>query len=401
MSHIAVFDIGKTNKKLFVFDENYQIVFKKSEHLPETKDEDGDPCEDIHLLTKWVKDSLDMMLQLPDFQVDAINFSAYGASFVYLDKQGKILTPLYNYLKPYPNLLRQQYYEKYGSEENLAIETASPILGSLNSGMQIYRLKYERPEIYQRLKYALHLPQYLSWLFSGEYCSDLTSIGCHTQLWDFVKKDYHDWVHEEGIAEKLAPIADSLIAINQKRVVGIGLHDSSAALLPYLAVVNEPFLLLSTGTWNIALNPFNSEPLTIEELAQDCLCYLSSEGGPVKASRLFAGYELEQAMKEVGLVELESSGESYTNIIRQLVDKQVVAIKLVLTENVRKIFVDGGFSKNTIFMTLLANAFPDLEIYAAEVAQASALGAAMAIRKHWNNTPLTDNLVTVRKYGKS
>ena len=52
---IAVFDIGKTNKKLFLFDEEYRVVYEKSEQLPETTDEDGDACEDIDELQAFVK----------------------------------------------------------------------------------------------------------------------------------------------------------------------------------------------------------------------------------------------------------------------------------------------------------------------------------------------------------
>ena len=76
---------------------------------------------------------------------------------------------------------------------------------------------------------------------------------------------------------------------------GVGLHDSSAALIPYLSHFEEPFILLSTGTWSISLNPFNQTPLTSEELNKDCLCYLDYNSKPVKASRLFAGnkHELE------------------------------------------------------------------------------------------------------------
>ncbi|MES1225967.1 MAG: carbohydrate kinase, partial [Bacteroidota bacterium] len=51
---ILIFDIGKTNKKVFLFDEDYNIVFEKTEILPEIKDEDGFPCEDIEMLVKWV-----------------------------------------------------------------------------------------------------------------------------------------------------------------------------------------------------------------------------------------------------------------------------------------------------------------------------------------------------------
>src|SRR5262249_46459047 len=142
--------------------------------------------------------------------------------------------------------------------------------------------------------FSLHLPHYLSFVLTGKHHSNVTSLGCHTCLWDFSKHDYHRWVHQEGIHEKLAtdvPAGEtSTIKLHHKALaIGCGLHDSSAALIPYLEQFRDPFVLLSTGTWNIALNPFNRSPLTAKELQQDCLCYLSYTGQEVKASRLFAG----------------------------------------------------------------------------------------------------------------
>ena len=74
---------------------------------------------------------------------------------------------------------------------------------------------------------------------------------------------------------------------NKELNIGIGLHDSSAALIPYLKLKRNKFILLSTGTWSIALNPFDSRPLTEYDQVHDGLCYMSFEGKPVKASRLF------------------------------------------------------------------------------------------------------------------
>ena len=101
----AVFDVGKTNKKLFLFDENYRIVHEQTATLPETTDEDGDACEDLPALTGWLQVAFDAALQQADFEVVALNISAYGASFVHTDADGRPLLPLYNYLKPYPCLL--------------------------------------------------------------------------------------------------------------------------------------------------------------------------------------------------------------------------------------------------------------------------------------------------------
>jgi glycerol kinase len=43
---IAIFDVGKTNKKLFLFDERYNILSEESIKFEETKNEDDFPCED-------------------------------------------------------------------------------------------------------------------------------------------------------------------------------------------------------------------------------------------------------------------------------------------------------------------------------------------------------------------
>jgi len=145
MNVVAIFDIGKTNKKVFLFNENYKIVWEKSVNLVETVDEDGFPCEDIELLKSWMLERLSEIKSLEGYNLKAINFSTYGASFVYVDSEGNALTPLYNYLKDYPESLENDFYGKYKGRENFAVKTASPVLGSLNSGMQIYRLKEKRP----------------------------------------------------------------------------------------------------------------------------------------------------------------------------------------------------------------------------------------------------------------
>ncbi|MEI6088792.1 MAG: carbohydrate kinase, partial [Bacteroidota bacterium] len=53
ISVIAIFDIGKTNKKLLLFDEHYKLVWESSNQFDEISDEDGFPCENIDALTSW------------------------------------------------------------------------------------------------------------------------------------------------------------------------------------------------------------------------------------------------------------------------------------------------------------------------------------------------------------
>ncbi len=447
---IAVADVGKTNKKIFLLDEHYQLVFEKKTNLEGTVDEDQFASENVELLSQWLKESIDQLLQDERFEIKAINFSAYGASFVYLDENFQVIPPLYNYLKPYPTKLLKEFYNKYGGESALAKKTASPVLGSLNSGMQLYRLKYEQPEKFASIKHALHLPQYLSFVLSGKLYSDITSIGCHTNLWSFHCKCYHEWVAQEGITEKLAPITevDAIGGFYHENIpVGIGLHDSSAALIPYLTSFHTPFILLSTGTWCISINPFNHTPLTDYELYHDCLCYLSFSGKPVKASRLFAGHDHEQQVKRIAkhfhkeedyfttvefdknllhgkksmIHRMQSVGqedmlaqsvfqsrkldafssyeEAYHQLIMDIIVEQTRSTKLVLGDTkVKQIIVDGGFSNNAIYMQLLAEAFPEQEVYAATIAQASTMGAALVMHKHWNKKPIPSDIIQMKHY---
>ena len=44
-------------------------------------------------------------------------------------------------------MIKKQFYDTYGGEEEFSFRTASPVLGSLNSGMQLYRIKYEKPDV--------------------------------------------------------------------------------------------------------------------------------------------------------------------------------------------------------------------------------------------------------------
>ncbi len=466
-SVIAIFDIGKTNKKLFLIDEQYRIVLEKTETFAETTDEDGEACEDLAKLTDWVLTSFGAVLNDKSYDIQAVNFSAYGASFVHLNTEGVPITPLYNYLKPLSEVLKKQFYEDNGGEASFSRQSASPVLGNLNSGMQLYRLKYEKPDVFDNVKYSLHLPQYLSYLLTKKTYTDITSIGCHTNLWDFDKNQYADWVGEEGVLEKLSPVfpSDAVVEIQpptpegsnhntrlasqNSLKIGVGLHDSSAALIPYLSSFQEPFLLISTGTWCISMNPFNNTPLTDFELENDCLCYMTYEGNPVKSARIFAGFEHEEQTQRIAkhynlptdfyktidfdpkiigilrgrnrailrgfvpatvrtnsvfvqrdLSDLETVDMAYHQLVLDLMAQQVASTRLVLNDetSVRRIFVDGGFSKNPIYMNLLASQFPEIEVFAASVAQATAIGAALAIHTHWNTHAAPSNLIDLKYY---
>ncbi len=430
---IVVFDIGKTNKKVLLFDNQMKVIFQKEDKFKTVVDEDGFECDDIDLIGDWMLKTLKGIVQSDEYMVKAVNFSTYGASLAYLDENGERLTPIYNYLKEVNPSIENTLFENYGGKEEFCRKTASPALGLLlNSGIQLLWLKEAKEEIYNKVKSVLHFPQYLSYLLTNEVVAESTSIGCHTFMWDFDHQEYHQWLKNTSV-ELPKPLPNSHI-INTKVAgediaVGIGIHDSSGSLVPYLKGSQDPFLLVSTGTWCINMNPFNHTPLTAGQLEKDCLSFLSIDQKPVKSSRLFMGHihdvnvkrltnffkvneysykkvktnddllksYLSESSKEkvffkdgmpgdyidnvVDLSSFKDFSEAYHRFMYDLTLLNAESMNLISDSNdgVKSIFVSGGFARNEIFVRLLASLYTDKKVYTSEVDNSSALGAALVV----------------------
>jgi sugar (pentulose or hexulose) kinase len=292
-------------------------------------------------------------------------------------------------------------------------------------------MKRKKPEIFDRIHTVLHLPQYLSYLFTQQAVSEYTSIGCHTGLWDFDHHAYHPWVKAEGIPLP-NPVPNSTVfqAMIEGQVVktGIGIHDSSSSLVPYIKTSGEEFILISTGTWCISMNPFNPEPLTAEQLQKDTLCYMSIQEKQVKSSRLFLGHmhdvnverlnhyfgvvpghfkTIKTGPEKIGKIMMNNRGrtffrngipadyidntadlsrfmtfaDAYHQLIADLVDLCVESLSLIIPENdhTRVVYISGGFARNDLFTGLLAARLPGKKVYTSEIDNSTALGAAMVV----------------------
>ncbi|MCV9386630.1 FGGY family carbohydrate kinase [Reichenbachiella ulvae] len=438
---IAVFDIGKTNKKFYVFDKEFNPIEFEYTQFDEIPDDEGFLGENLDALTGWVISTFDSLLENEKFKVDSLNFSTYGASLVHIDKDGNRVTPFYNYLKPFPKQLEEQF-KRLISQEQFELETASPLMGFLNSGLQLYYLKYQKPTLFAKIKHSIHLPQYLSSLYTNEYVADYTSIGCHTGLWDFNTGQYSDWVKKEKLDSLMAPIVPSTHTKMVERKgqifkVGVGVHDSSSTLIPYINSTDEPFVLMSTGTWSICMNFFNEGAMTNKELECDCLNFLSLKGSALKASRLFLGKHLtdqahmlsdyfgydkdayqklewqeafeskrknsKQLLFDHSLIHPERFGfvnnpvpdldqfdsfeDALYHLYDELVDIQVASLDLAIGKSdIKRVYVDGGISASKVFVGLLSKKLSKMEILNSELAVGSALGAALLVN-YRNLTP--------------
>ncbi|RYY56316.1 MAG: carbohydrate kinase, partial [Chitinophagaceae bacterium] len=284
--------------------------------------------------------------------------------------------------------------------------------------------------------------------------AEMTNLGCHSAMWDFRGQDYHPWLEREGIRAKLNEVVGGNKAVivddvDGAMAIGVGLHDSSAAVIPYLNAFSEPFVIVSTGTWTVSLNPFNQDIPTADELASGCLSYLTYEGDPVKASMNFAGNDHDTQAKRIaehfgvdasffrtldynpewlggdgqdGPVQPEqlgspttpsifhlrdlrsfpSAGHAYHQLLADIISRQEIATGMILTgQPVTDMYVDGGFCQNRIYMQLLSDAFPLLRVCSTSMVQGTALGAALAIHDYWNSEPLPGSLIRLKVWEKS
>jgi sugar (pentulose or hexulose) kinase len=426
----AVFDIGKTNKKFFLFDQSFREVHKEYIRFEEVEDEDGHPTENLLALQKWLKDVFHSILDANEYDVKAINFSTYGASLVHIDENGYPLIPFYNYTKPLPKEIVPFFLKQYGPKEAFLKATGCVDLSMLNSGLQLYWIKKTRPELYGKIKYSLHLPQYLSYVFAGIPVSEYTSIGCHTALWDYEKKDYHNWVYNEGIDLKLPPIVptETIIDTNYRGKplkIGVGIHDSSSALLPYVRSLKKKFLLISTGTWSISFNPFIEKSISDDFYDSASINYMRINGKVVKASRLFLGNEYKLQVEKLNKhfdvsndyhksvtfnheiyhkinddfkyhfkwesledghmpnqsnLDFDDYDHAYHQLMAELVLLQVKSVeKAIGDDKTDRLYIDGGFSDNDLYVKLLTYHFPEKKVRTTDASLGSALGAAIVI----------------------
>lgn len=435
MDVIAVIDIGKTNKKILLFNKEFEVVFRNRIRFDEISDEDNYPCDDIESIENWIQNEIKRIQEEGEYNIKAINFSTHGASLIYLDKNGERITPLYNYLKPLDLGEYNSLYEEYGGKEEFSRKTASPAYGMLNTGLQILKLQKEKPEFWNKVDAILHYPQYLSYLFTNKITADFTSVGAHTATWDFDNMQYHQWIKDKGIKLPEPTNGKNAIMANvngQTVAVGTGLHDSSSSIVPVLQNCHDKeFVLLSTGTWIIAMNPYSQEKLTQHQLTNNCLCFMTPEKQQVKSSMQFLGriheVYLEPLAKKFNVdidthleLELDSSycselialdkkiflsegidtdfdahptlldqfdtyKEAYYQLIYEISKKVVAGVDLILDKNNRltDVYISGGFNRNEMFIELISQMKQDINIEIPNSKNESALGAALLMKEYF------------------
>lgn len=446
-----ILDIGKTNKKLILFDRTLEIVHESSVSIPELEGRDGLVYDDVEQMLAWLEHSFRQIGQAKKYSVRAINVTTFGATVVHLDARGETATPVYSYLSEVSESVHRQFLDRFSALPGGFARLATPPLGKfLNVAKQLFWLDTQHRKLAGGIAHTLFLPQFFVYRLTGKIFSEATSLGCHTGLWDFEagqpSQAALSALHWQKKLPKivsgdpfftLEPAFRDMLGATDEVIVGSGLHDSSSALAPFSKTLRENFVLVSTGTWIIAQNPGANFQLSAQDLAEDRLYYLTPQQKPVRAARLFAGREHELQLQRIAdffgkmpdqsitsspqqleasffgffaesgersllpealhgsgpfprchtgnwdLSQFESAEEAYARLCLDLAVLASYCIDSVASEETTGIVVDGGFARNAWFVHLLAMLQAPKKVMLTEVAQATAMGAALMLHERW------------------
>lgn len=231
--------------------------------------------------------------------------TAHGASGALLGKDGSLAAPILDYEYHGPDALAANYDRLRPTFE----ETGSPRLpGGLNLGAQLFWQFETIPGLFDQTALIVTYPQYWVHRLTGIAVNEVTSLGCHTDLWDPHKQNFSTMVNKLGWRKKFAPVrrANEVIGPIVKGVaektglspgtpVYCGIHDSNASLYPYIVSHEPPFSVISTGTWVIVMSIGGADKSLDEK--RDTLINVSANGNKVPSARFVGGREFETMMR--------------------------------------------------------------------------------------------------------
>ncbi len=295
-NRIAVIDIGKTNAKVVLISGGEQVAVRST---PNTVRTDGIyPHADVDRLWAFIRDSLASLGA--EHGLDGISITTHGATAALL-RGDELALPVLDYEHAGP----EETSAAYGSARPDFSETLSPRLpNGLNLGAQLFWQSRRFPEAFATVTDILPYPQYWAWRLTGVKASEVTSLGCHTDLWAPDAGRLSSLVAREGWSNLFPPVAPAASVLGPLRPelaadlgldtdtpVTCGIHDSNASLIPHLGAHETPFTIVSSGTWTIAMTVGGATGGL--DPARDSLANVDAFGRPVPTARFMGGREFD------------------------------------------------------------------------------------------------------------
>jgi sugar (pentulose or hexulose) kinase len=415
--HYIVADLGKTHAKLTLWSRSGLCIAREVRANAVPASAPYRPL-DVAGIGAWLIATLAKYATHP---VEAIIPVSHGAAVAGIRGSDLAFTPPdYEWEIPAP------FLADYRAQRDPFPITGSPAFpAGLNFGAQLHYL-----ESLGHLEGVTLLPyaQYWAWLLSGVAVSEVTSLGCHSDLWEPAARDYSPMAKARGWAQQFAPLAKAGDVIGALRSelaaqtgllptvrIHAGLHDSNAALVAargFPEIDGREATVLSTGTWFVAMRS-PSEPLDLAlDGARDCLINMDVNGDPVPSARFMGGREIEVLGERIdrpgidGVAEVlalgamvlpsqvPGSGPFPTAQGRWInapenaeIRSAAVALYAALMADVslgligarETLLIEGRFAASETFTRALATLRPDITVYTAKAEADVSFGALRMI----------------------
>jgi sugar (pentulose or hexulose) kinase len=300
-----VLDVGKTLAKVSLWTAGGKLIERRTR--PNARVNAGDyRALDVLGIEKWMAGVLCEFARMA--AVERIIPIAHGSAAAIVRDGALVCAPM-DYEEPVPAAERRRYDL---GRDGFAMTGSPPLPGGLNLGVQLHRLEQMHPGLLRSGTMILPWPQYWAWVLSGVAASEVTSLGCHSDLWRPIEGTPSALALARGWANHFAPLrrADAVLGaispafaartgLSPYVSIHCGLHDSNAALLAARAfpeIAGNESTVLSTGTWFVAMRtPAAGAPVDISALPEgrDCFVNVDAFGQPVPSARFMGGREIE------------------------------------------------------------------------------------------------------------
>jgi hypothetical protein len=424
-----VVDLGKTLSKVSLWSRDGRMLDRQV-RPNEIRIEEGIRRLDVDGIGGWL---VEQLARHKDEPVEAIIPVGHGAAVAALAGDRLAFPPL-----DYEQAIPENVVAAYRDERDPFSVSGSPALpDGLNIGTQLFWLDRLHPEA---MAEATLLPwaQYWAWFLSGNAVSEVTSLGCHSDLWAPVQGTFSPLAERLGWAEKFAPVigaGETAGTLRQElaektglsphvRILA-GIHDSNAALMAargFPEIAQTEATVLSTGTWFIAMR-LPAEKVDTSGLpeARDCLVNVDAYGCPVPSARFMGGREIESIVKiDTRRVDIKPDQPALVAAVEGLVEEGAMILPnlcagfgpfpgsvfewvkkpedwyaqraaaclyaalvadtaLDLIGSSGRLLVEGRFAEAVVFVRALASLRPGTEVYTANAHNDVSFGALRLI----------------------
>lgn len=242
-------------------------------------------CWNLNHLTESIINGLKKAKAL-DKIPKTIAIDTWGVDFVLLDDEGNPLGDSISYRDKRTEGVPSEFFKQLSKEDLYSITGIQE--QSFNTLYQLIALKKENPELLNKAKHFLQIPDYLSYVLTGNISNEYTNatttnlVNLESKCWDWNLLDkigvprrlFKKTLMQPGTVKGQLLTEISKIVGYQCKVISAASHDTASAFLA-IPIYDDNSICISSGTWSL-LGIENDKYITSEKAR---VANFTNEGG--------------------------------------------------------------------------------------------------------------------------